>query len=139
MPCEYCSHCRTTLRFSLVVGTGVALCATILAEVAEAYHLTTAKLLDGKRTQPIALSRHVAMYLARELTSLTFPEIAEVMHRDHSSVQHGCKKIKKMLKERPIFAYELSALRARIMLVGSDSKPSGPVDGAPAPLATLSR
>src|ERR1035441_7137644 len=134
MPCEYCQHCRATLRYSSVVGTGVALCATILAEVAEAYHLTTAKLLDGKRTQPIALARHVAMYLARELTSLTFPEIAEVMHRDHSSVQHGCKKIKKMLKERPIFAYELSALRARIMVVGSDS-----VDGAPAPLATLSR
>ena len=134
MPCEYCQHCRATLRYSSVVGTGVALCATILAEVAEAYHLTTAKLLDDQRARPLVLARHVAMYLARELTSLTFPEIAEVMHRDHSSVQHGCKKIKKMLKERPIFAYELSALRARIMVVGSDS-----VDGAPAPLATLSR
>ncbi len=49
-----------------------------------------------KRTKSIAFPRQVAMYLARELTDMSFPEIGSVFGgRDHTTVLHAHEKIKK--------------------------------------------
>jgi hypothetical protein len=48
------------------------------------YNVTVEELLSPTRTQPIALARQVAMRLLRELTDLSYPQIAARFNRDHS-------------------------------------------------------
>jgi len=53
-----------------------------------------------KRTKSIAFPRQVAMYLARELTDMSFPEIGSVFGgRDHTTVLHAHEKIKKEIND----------------------------------------
>lgn len=62
--------------------------------VAEYYKIRISDLHSKKRSRSIARPRQVAMYLAKELTSHSLPEIGESFGgRDHTTVMHGCKKI----------------------------------------------
>ena len=62
--------------------------------VAEYYKIKISDLLSKRRTRSLARPRQVAMYLAKQLTSLSLPEIGEAFGgRDHTTVLHACKKI----------------------------------------------
>ncbi len=72
----------------------------IQTAVCEAFRVSLAELKGDKRTQDIVYPRHVAMYLARELTDISLPKIgAKFGGRDHSSVIHAKDKITKLLVE----------------------------------------
>ncbi len=72
----------------------------IQSAVCEAFRVSLAELKGDKRTQDIVYPRHVAMYLARELTDVSLPKIgAKFGGRDHSSVIHAKDKISKLLVE----------------------------------------
>src|SRR4051795_3558055 len=60
---------------------------------AEAYGLSRERLLARDRSPKVALARQVAMYLARELTDVSLPEIGRGFERDHSTVVHAHKRI----------------------------------------------
>lgn len=60
--------------------------------VADYYRLKIADLLSKKRTRNLTRPRHMAMSLARELTSMSLPEIGNSFGgKDHSTVIHACK------------------------------------------------
>ncbi len=64
--------------------------------VAEFYKLQVADLKTKKRIKNIVLPRQVAMFLVRELTSFSLPEIGQAFGgKDHTTVLHAVKKIKK--------------------------------------------
>ncbi len=66
----------------------------IQKKVAEYFDIKTSDMKTKKRTRQVAYPRHVAMYLAREMTDLTLPEIgAHFGGRDHSTVIHACDKV----------------------------------------------
>ena len=72
----------------------------ILSEVAAYFDTTTAELIGKKRDASIVLPRHIAMYLCREHTDLSYPRIAdEFGGKDHSTIIHGIGKIRQALKE----------------------------------------
>ena len=72
---------------------------TILQATAEAYGLTVADLVSSSRKQPLAQCRQVAMYLCRELTSLSLPRIGEVFGgRDHTTVMYAIERVKKIME-----------------------------------------
>lgn len=49
---------------------------------------------SARRTKRIALARHVAMYVARTLTTASYPEIGRrIGRRDHTTVIHGVRRI----------------------------------------------
>ncbi len=52
-----------------------------------------AELLSAKRTPKVAGARQLAMYLTRELTSLSLAQIAREFDRDHSTVMHAIKAV----------------------------------------------
>src|SRR3954464_7241987 len=60
---------------------------------AEAYGLSRERLLARDRSPKGALARQVAMYLARELTDVSLPEIGRGFERDHSTVVHAHKRV----------------------------------------------
>ncbi|MCB9780443.1 MAG: chromosomal replication initiator protein DnaA [Alphaproteobacteria bacterium] len=74
----------------------------IVQAVARFFSLKVADLKGTRRLKQIVRPRHIAMWLVREHTELSFPEIGRVFgNRDHSSVQHACKKIKRLRDKEP--------------------------------------
>jgi len=67
----------------------------IQKEVAQYYKLKVEQLNGKKRVKSIALPRQVAMYLCRELTDCSFPELGEKFGgKDHTTIMYACRKIK---------------------------------------------
>ncbi|MDZ7674723.1 MAG: chromosomal replication initiator protein DnaA [Acidimicrobiales bacterium] len=73
----------------------------ILESTADYFGYTVEELIGRSRTRPLTTARHVGMYLFRELTDLSFPNIAKVFGgRDHTTVIHAVERIKVQMKER---------------------------------------
>jgi chromosomal replication initiator protein len=63
--------------------------------VAAYYNVRVSDLLSAKRDRKITLPRHIAMSIAKQLTSHSLPTIGDAFGgRDHTTVLHACKKIK---------------------------------------------
>ena len=62
--------------------------------MADYFNVKVSDLRAKKRTVSIVRPRQIAMYLVRELTSHSFPEIGEFFGgKDHTTVLHSCNKI----------------------------------------------
>ena len=73
----------------------------IQRRVAEHYDVRLADMTSKRRPANIAFPRQIAMYLARELTKASLNEIGEAFGgRDHGTVLHACKLVKKRMKEQ---------------------------------------
>jgi len=65
--------------------------------VAEYYKIKVSDLLSKRRSRSVARPRQVAMALSKELTNHSLPEIGDAFGgRDHTTVLHGCRKIKEL-------------------------------------------
>ena len=83
----------SALRDMLPQGNTVT-SAMIVSKVCERCGLSAEDLVGRRRSAPIARARHIAMYLMREVTGASLPQIGrELGGRDHSTVLHGCNKI----------------------------------------------
>ena len=72
----------------------------VQAEVAREFGCHVNDLRGARRTQDIAFARHVAMYLARDLTEASLPQIGERFGgRDHSTVLYAVNKIERQLTD----------------------------------------
>lgn len=76
----------------------------IQEKVAEYFKLSLSDLKAKRRTRMVAHPRQIAMYISRELTDLSLPEIGDRFgKRDHTTVLHACNKIKKdILKDSTV-------------------------------------
>lgn len=70
----------------------------IIREVASAFQVQVGQLLGRGRARHIARSRHVAMFLVRKHTGASYPEIGRRFRRDHTTIQHGYRKIEAALQ-----------------------------------------
>lgn len=91
----------------------------IIGRVAKYFHLTFDDLVGPTRTKNVTIARQIAMYLTRDLTSMSLVNIGQVFGgRDHTTVMHNCKTISEGMKDNPqIYTYvtELTLqLRQRI-------------------------
>lgn len=67
--------------------------------VASHYGIKISDLKSAKRLKALVLPRQVAMYLARQLTSSSYPEIGEKFGgKDHSTIIHAIKKIEQCME-----------------------------------------
>src|SRR6266852_4131946 len=73
----------------------------IQRRVAEHFDVRVADMTSKRRPASIAFPRQVAMYLARELTKASLNEIGDAFGgRDHGTVLHACKLVKKRMHEQ---------------------------------------
>ncbi len=73
----------------------------IQRRVAEHFDVRLADMTSKRRPANIAFPRQVAMYLARELTKASLNEIGDAFGgRDHGTVLHACKLVKKRMHEQ---------------------------------------
>ena len=85
---------REALKDILSSGVGQITVELIQKTVADYYKIKVSDMYSKRRPNSIALPRQVAMYLAKETTQKSLPEIGELFGgRDHTTVLHGVRKI----------------------------------------------
>jgi chromosomal replication initiator protein len=85
--------------------------------VARLHNLRSADITGKKRTRALTEPRHLAMYLARKHTRLSFPELGrEFGGRDHSTIQHGCRKVEVELETDADLAYQVRLIEQSLGL-----------------------
>lgn len=71
----------------------------IVRRVAEAFGISLEEMLGRDRSRQVALPRQVAMYLLREESNASLPQIGEALGgRDHTTVIYGCEKVADLLE-----------------------------------------
>jgi chromosomal replication initiator protein len=87
----------------------------ILKAVCQHFQITLADLKGKRRTKGLSHPRQVAMYLCRELTSASFPEIGQkIGGRDHSTVMYACSKIATALPLNSDLRSQVETLRSSL-------------------------
>ncbi|MQA08469.1 MAG: chromosomal replication initiator protein DnaA [Pseudonocardiaceae bacterium] len=89
--------------------------STIMAVIAEFFGVSMDDLCGPGKTKAIAQARQIAMYLCRELTDQSLPKIGQTFGgRDHTTVMHADKKIRKEMAERRRVYDQVQELTSRI-------------------------
>ena len=71
---------------------------SIKEKIVEYFQIRLSDLSSNRRSRNIVLPRQIAMYISRELTDLSLPEIgASFGGKDHTTVMHACTKIKEKI------------------------------------------
>ncbi|KAA6436117.1 chromosomal replication initiator protein DnaA [Agrococcus sediminis] len=87
----------------------------IISHTAAYFRLSVDDLHGSSRSQTIALARQIAMYLCREMTSMSLPKIGQLFgNRDHTTVMYANKKIEKLMQERRSVYTQVTELTSRI-------------------------
>jgi chromosomal replication initiator protein len=72
----------------------------IQKEVASFFNIKISDIRSPKRHKALVLPRQIAMFLSRQLTSCSYPEIGDRFGgKDHSTIIHAIKKIEKLLED----------------------------------------
>ncbi|MGA6162923.1 chromosomal replication initiator protein DnaA [Amycolatopsis magusensis] len=88
---------------------------TIMGVTAEFFDVSLDELCGPGKTKALATARQIAMYLCRELTDMSLPRIGQTFGgRDHTTVMHAAKKIRKEMAERRRIYDQVQELTSRI-------------------------
>ncbi|PJI86141.1 chromosomal replication initiator protein [Yoonia maricola] len=84
----------------------------IQRKVSEHYNIRLSDMIGPKRVRNYARPRQIAMYLAKQMTSRSLPEIGRRFGgRDHTTVMHGVKRIEELMALDSQIADDLELLR----------------------------
>lgn len=84
----------------------------IQKRVAEHFNIRLTDMYSARRARAVARPRQVAMYLAKQLTSRSLPEIGRKFGgRDHTTVMHAVKKVEELRQLDSAFADDVDLLR----------------------------
>ena len=84
----------------------------IQKRVAEYYNIKVSEMSSARRAQMVARPRQVAMYLSKQLTSRSLPEIGRKFgNRDHTTVMHAVKRIDQLRQIDAGFTEDVELLR----------------------------
>lgn len=87
----------------------------IISVVADYYNLTPSQLTGKIRTSQIALARHIAMYLIRDLLDVPFAKIGITFGgKDHATVMNGVEKVENQLKSDEAMKKAIEELKDRL-------------------------
>ncbi|HCR66306.1 MAG: chromosomal replication initiator protein DnaA [Oceanicaulis sp.] len=79
------------------------------------FSITVDDLISKRRTKAVVRPRHIAMYLAKTMTTRSLPDIGRRFGgRDHSTVIHAVNKITETLTSDAVLAEDVEALRRRL-------------------------
>ena len=89
--------------------------ALIMGQTADYFGMTIEDLCSESRKKTFVHVRHIAMYLCREMTDLSLPQIGrEFGGRDHTTVMSADRKIRTQMAERRSTFNEVTELTSRI-------------------------
>lgn len=65
----------------------------IMEAVANYFYIPVEQMISQNRSKDVAYPRQMAMYMIRQELEYSFPDIAKIFKRDHTTVMHACNKI----------------------------------------------
>ncbi|GBQ04944.1 chromosomal replication initiator protein DnaA [Saccharibacter floricola] len=84
----------------------------IQRKVAEHWNIRLTDMSSARRARAVARPRQVAMYLAKNLTSRSLPEIGRKFgNRDHTTVMHAVSRVTELIEEDATFAESVELLK----------------------------
>ena len=84
----------------------------IQKRVAEHFNVRVSDMHSDRRSRAVARPRQVAMYLAKQLTPRSLPEIGRKFGgRDHTTVMHAVRKVEELRTMDPSFSEDIELLR----------------------------
>ena len=84
--------------------------------VAACFHIKIADLKSRRRSKTLVHPRQIAMYLCRELTDASFPEIGRLFGgKDHTTIMHACRQIMKAKENDSGLNQTLDGLKEKIL------------------------
>ena len=83
----------------------------IQKKVAEYFNISVKEMQSSRRARTVARPRQIAMYLAKQLTSRSLPEIGRKFDRDHTTVIHAVRKVEELVLEDSSLAENVDTLR----------------------------
>ena len=83
----------------------------IQKKVAEYFNISVKEMQSSRRARTVARPRQIAMYLAKQLTSRSLPEIGRKFDRDHTTVMHAVRKVEELVLEDSSLAENVDTLR----------------------------
>ena len=106
---------QAILRPHLSVSERKVTVDTIQKVVAEHYALKQADLLSERRARAIARPRQVAMWLAKQITTRSLPDIGRRFGgRDHTTVLHAVRRIEALKVDDPVLARDVDMLLRKL-------------------------
>jgi len=83
--------------------------------VAERFHIKISEMRSRRRSKTLVYPRQIAMYLCRELTNSSFPEIGRHFGgKDHTTIIHACKQVSKAKETDATLSSTLESLKEQI-------------------------
>ncbi len=84
----------------------------IQKKVAEHFKIRLSEMSSPRRARAVARPRQIAMYLCKQLTQCSLPEIGRKFGgRDHTTVMHAVRKVEELRASDPAFAEDVDLLR----------------------------
>ncbi len=98
----------STIRAPITVGT-------ILEAASELFNIPVDQIIGGSRRRNLVDARQIAMYVTRNATDLSYPEIGRAFgDRDHTTVIHAVRKIEHHMTERKEIFDQVQDLQSRV-------------------------
>ena len=82
----------------------------VFSAIQNRYNVTKSELLGPVRTKEIANARHIAIYVIREITEMSYPSIAKIFERDYATIHSSFEKINKKYESDSMFRIEIDEL-----------------------------
>lgn len=82
----------------------------IFAAVYKKYNIKREEIVSSKRTKEIANARHITVYIIRQVTDMSLPNIGKIIERDHSTVISSLDSVEKKMAQNPVFRTELEEM-----------------------------
>ena len=87
----------------------------ILRIVSRHFAVSKADILSDRRHRSVVRPRQIGMYLAKQLTSRSLPEIGRRFgNRDHTTVLHAIRKIDREIGDNPHLKEEIEELKRQL-------------------------
>ena len=83
----------------------------IFDAVSEKYGVSKEEIYGTHRTKEIANARHVTIYLLRNLTDMSFPNIGRMFNRDHSTIMNSIDVVERRLRSDSMFVMDIAELK----------------------------
>ena len=87
----------------------------IMQSVSDYYNVTLGEMIGPTRKREITIPRQVAIYLTREMTGMSLPQIGNVFGgRDHTTIMHSCKVMENTVREDPGMKSLVNSIKRQI-------------------------
>ena len=88
----------------------------IMQTVSDYYSVTLGELVGPTRKREITVPRQVAIYLTREMTGMSLPQIGEVFGgRDHTTIMHSCKVMENSISRDSSMKNLVNTVKNRVL------------------------